>query len=104
MRFVETTIIIIFSITLKRLPWFQSLIARGKKREARRKSLWSHQWRSQPDDSVPLYKYCHVYKLSTQSISKEMNNDNELKFALRDQIVGLATPLGHIGFKSYFHT
>ena len=23
------------------------------------------QWRSQPDDSVPLCKYCHVYKLST---------------------------------------
>jgi hypothetical protein len=40
----------------------------------------SVQWRSQPDDSVPLCKYCHVYKLSTQSISKEMNND-ELKFA-----------------------
>jgi hypothetical protein len=37
--------------------------------------------RSQPDDSVPLCKYGHVYKLSTQSISKEMNNDNELKFA-----------------------
>ena len=38
------------------------------------------QWRSQPNDSDPLCKYCHVYKLSTQSISKEMNN-NELKFA-----------------------
>ena len=41
----------------------------------------SNQWRSQPDDSVRLCKYCHVYKLSTQSISKEMNNDNESKFA-----------------------
>jgi hypothetical protein len=51
------------------------------------------QWRSQPDDSVPLCKYCRVYKISTQSISKEMNNDNELKFARWDQIVGLATPL-----------
>jgi hypothetical protein len=36
--------------------------------------------RSQPDDLVPLCKYCHVYKLSTQSISKEINND-ELTFA-----------------------
>ena len=52
-----------------------------------------NQWRNQPADSVPLCKYCHVYKLSTQSISKEMNNDNELKFAWRDQIVGQATPL-----------
>jgi hypothetical protein len=37
------------------------------------------QWRSQPDNSVPLCKYWHVYKLSTQSISKEMND--ELTFA-----------------------
>jgi hypothetical protein len=44
---------------------------------------------SQHDDSVPLCKYCHVYKLSTQSISKEMNND-ELKFSWQNQIVGLA--------------
>jgi hypothetical protein len=43
----------------------------------------------QLDDSVPLYKYCHVYKLSTQSISKEMNTD-ELKFSWQNQIVGLA--------------
>jgi hypothetical protein len=58
------------------------------------------QWRSQPGDSVPLCKYSHDYKLSTQSISKEMNNDNELKFAERDQIVGLATPLRICAFYS----
>ena len=60
--------------------------------------------RNQPDDSVPLCKYCiHQHN----KFLKEMNNDNELKFALRDQIVGLATPL-HIAafsviFPSYNH-
>ena len=59
-----------------------------------------YQWRSQPTSqsryanictnsyqepsrgSKALVRYCHVYKLSTQSISKERNN--ELKFALKD--------------------
>ena len=45
---------------------------------------------SQPNNSVPLckLKYCHVYKLSTKSISKEMNNDNELNLHSRTKLSG----------------
>ncbi len=42
---------------------------------------------------VMLCKYFCVNRPRKQSISKEMNNDNDLKFALHDQIVGLASPL-----------
>ena len=39
------------------------------------------QQRSQPDDLVPLCKYLQVTDCDLQSISNEMNNDNNLKFA-----------------------
>ena len=43
---------------------------------------------------VMLCKYFCVHRPRKQSISKEMNIDNDLKFAQHDQIVGLASPLG----------
>jgi hypothetical protein len=39
------------------------------------------QWRSQPENLVMLCKYFRVHKPWKQSISKEMNNDNDWKFA-----------------------
>ncbi len=40
------------------------------------------QWRSQPDfNLVMLCKYFCVHRPRKQSISKEMNNDNDLEFA-----------------------
>ena len=33
------------------------------------------QWRSQPDDLVPLCKFLVIIDCEKQSISKEMNND-----------------------------
>ena len=38
------------------------------------------QWRSQPDDLVPLCKFLVIIDCEQQSISKEMNNDNVWNF------------------------
>ena len=37
-------------------------------------------WRGQPDGLVMLCKYFRVYRLWKQSISEEMNNDNDFEF------------------------
>jgi hypothetical protein len=76
-----------------------------------------YQWRSQPTSpsryanictnsyqepsrgSKALVRYCHVYKLSTQSISKERNN--ELKFALKDLRWDGKTLLNLVRFITY---
>ena len=39
-----------------------------------------HQWRSQPEDLVPLCKFLVIIDCEQQSISKEMNNDNVWNF------------------------
>ena len=39
------------------------------------------QWRSQPADLVLLCKFSRIHWLWKQLISKEKNNDNDLKFA-----------------------
>ena len=48
------------------------------------------QWRSQPHDLVPLCKYLQFVDCENNQFFKEMNNGNNLKFPLRDEIVGLA--------------
>ena len=53
-----------------------------------------NQWRSQPDNLVMLCKFSKVYRLEKESISKEMNNDNDLNLhSMTNYIVGLASLL-----------
>ena len=51
------------------------------------------QWRSQPDMWSCKCKFFCVYRPYKESVSKEMNNDNNLNLHLHDQIVGLASLL-----------
>ena len=46
------------------------------------------QWRSQPDIWSCKCKFFCVYRLYKESISKEMNNDNDLNLHLHDQMSG----------------
>ena len=49
--------------------------------------LWD-QWRSQPDIWSCKCKFFFVYRPYKESISKEMNNDNDLNSHLHDQMSG----------------
>ena len=62
------------------------------------------QWRSQPDNLVMLCKFFCVYRLQKESISKEMNNDNDLNLHSMTKLSGwlrywayLYEALGFIG-------
>ena len=46
------------------------------------------QWRSQPDNLVMLCKSFRVYRLKKESISKEMNNDNDLNLHSMTKLSG----------------
>ena len=46
------------------------------------------QWRSQPDTLVVLCKFFCVYKPYKESISKEMNNDNDLNLHSMTKLSG----------------
>ena len=46
------------------------------------------QWRSQPDIWSCKCKFFCVYRPYKESISKEMNNDNDLNLHLHDQMSG----------------
>ena len=56
-------------------------------------TLSNAQWQSQPDYLVMQCKFFRVHGLQKQSISKEMNDNNDPKFVFHDQIVQLALPL-----------
>ena len=48
----------------------------------------SIQWRSQPDNLVVLCKFFCVYRPYKESISKEMNNDNDLNLHSMTKLSG----------------
>ena len=55
--------------------------------KAERETVW-HQWRSQPDIwSCKCIFFC-AYRPYKESISKEMNNDNDSNLNLHDQMSG----------------
>ena len=47
------------------------------------------QWQSRPENLVMLGKFFFVYRLLKESISKEMNNDNDLRWSNTKNIIFL---------------
>ena len=47
-----------------------------------------NQWQSQPDNFVMLCKFLCVYRPYKQSISKEINNDNDLNLHSMTKLSG----------------
>ena len=57
-------------------------------RKKRNPTLMPYQWRSQPDNLVTLCKFFCLYRPCKESISKEMNNDNDLNLHSMTKLSG----------------
>ena len=62
----------VFNFTIPRITYYSSPIVNFQQ------EISCTQWRSQPDNLVMLCKFFCVYRPYKESISKEMNNDNDL--------------------------